>query len=82
MKRKLPIVMFMMTKMMPPFVGMDYGRGLSMLKDYLETESVASKLAFPGSEQFQGFSYVGIETRCATDEVSVAMGKDMQRLHT
>jgi DNA gyrase inhibitor GyrI len=80
MDSKLPFFMFMMTRMMTAFVGMDYERGLSMLKDYLETGSVPSKLDFIGREKFDGFAYVGIETHCAMADIGPAMESDMQRL--
>ena len=51
-----------------------------MLKDYLETGSVHSKLDFPGIEKFKGFNYVGIKTQCTIAGIGEAMEKDFGRL--
>lgn len=79
MEGSLPFFMFFMKNMMAAFVGMDYERGLRMLKDYAETGSVPSKLEFVGMESFKGFRYVGAKSGCSTDDISeamqVAMGK-------
>ena len=80
MDSSLPIFIFFMKKMMVAFIGSDYERGLSMLKDHLETGSVLSKLDLVGREQYKGVHYVGIETACATNDISSAMEKDMKRL--
>lgn len=61
MDGKLPFYLFWMAKMMTTLVGMDYDRGLTMLKDHLETGSVPSKLEFPGIREFGGCSYIGIK---------------------
>jgi hypothetical protein len=44
MDSKLPFFMFWMKNMMEGFIGMDYERGLNMLKDYIEEGEVKSKL--------------------------------------
>jgi len=46
MDSSLPFFMFWMTKMMTALIGMDYDRGLSMLKEYAETGAVSTKLDF------------------------------------
>lgn len=76
----LPIPLFFMVRTMRALVGMDYERGLLMLKDYLETGSVPSKLEFPGIETFEGFNYIAIKTRCTIAGLGEAMEKDFARL--
>ncbi|MCB1123991.1 MAG: SRPBCC family protein, partial [Verrucomicrobiae bacterium] len=76
----MPFFLFFMTKMMGAFIGMDYDRGLSMLKDYIETGVVPSKLEFPGLQKTAGFSYIGLKTQCAVAGVGEAMRKDFDRI--
>lgn len=52
-----------MKGMMAASIGMDFDRGLRMLKDYLETGEVHSKLDYPGQTNFEGFHYVGIRSQ-------------------
>ncbi|MDA0350079.1 MAG: SRPBCC family protein [Verrucomicrobia bacterium] len=80
MEGSMPFFLFFMTKMMGVLIGVDYDRGLKMLKDYIETGAVPSKLKFPGVETFKGFPYVGLKTRCNIDELGEAMTKDFTKL--
>ena len=80
MNSKMPIMMFWMTKMMTAFVGMDYERGLSMLKDHVETGSVPSKVDITGKTAFSGLSYVGVQRSCPIEEVGPSMQEDMTKL--
>jgi hypothetical protein len=80
MEGSIPFFMFFMTKMMTVAIGMDYERGLKMLKDYIESGSVPSKLSFPGVGNFQGFQYVGLKTRCRIEELSENMRSDFTKL--
>lgn len=72
-----PFFLFFMKKSMEAYVGMDYHRGLMMLKDYCENDSIQSKLDFLGDEHIDGFRYVGIRRKCSMDEMSNYMSKDM-----
>lgn len=76
----LPFFMFWMKKSMEAYVGMDYERGLMMLKDYVEDGEVHSGLEFRGIENFTGCSYIGIRTRCNSDSLSNNMSNDFKRL--
>jgi hypothetical protein len=80
MDGSLPFFMFWMKSMVTVFVGMDYQRGLNMLKDYAETGSVPSKLEFPGITSFDGCRYVGVKTKCAIGDIGSAMEKDFAKL--
>jgi len=80
MDSSLPFFMFWMTKMMTAFIGMDYERGLLMLKDYIETGSVPSKLTFDGEKDFEGCNYIGITTSCSMEEMGPRMSKDLETL--
>jgi len=80
MDSKLPFFMFWMKKMMTAYIGLDYTRGLMMLKDYAETGAVPSKLDFKGISQYAGCSYVGIKTSCTLETVGAKMAEDFNRL--
>ena len=73
MQGTLPFFLFFMKKMMSAWVGCDYERGLSMLKEYVETGTVLSKVAVDGVDVRRGFSYVGLQKECSIDEVGPSM---------
>ncbi len=77
----LPFFMFWMKKMMTAFIGMDYERGLKMLKEFVEKGEVSSKLDFKGVSDFEGCTYVGIRTTCIIDEIGDKMQADFGKLH-
>lgn len=77
----LPFFLFFMKNMMSAWVGMDYERGLAMLKDVAETGRVRSQLAFPGPAAFTGRAYVGVRTACSLADMPVRMKADMDKLH-
>lgn len=74
MDSSLPFFMFWMKKMMSAYIGMDYERGLRMLKDYVQDGKVHSELELKGVSDFEGCKYVGIKGDCKIDD----MGKDMK----
>jgi effector-binding domain-containing protein len=80
MDSSLPSFLFFMKGMMTAMIGMDYDRGLRMLKDYLETGNVHSKLEYPGQADFEGFQYVGIRAQCSMTQIGDQMKADFERL--
>ncbi len=80
MDSSLPIFMFWMKKMFEGFIGMDYERGLNMLKELMETGNVSSKVDIKGSTMFPGCKYVGVTTSCAMDEIGPKMEQDLAGL--
>ena len=80
MEGSLPFFMFWMTRSMAAFIGMDYQRGLEMLKDYVETGAVPSRLEFVGREPHPGFRYVGVRHRCPIAEVAGGMAESSRTL--
>ncbi len=80
MESKLPFFMFFMKKMMTAFVGMDYERGLRMLKNYVEDGTVHSKLDFKGKSTFEGGAYIGVKTACTMDEMGNKMKSDFEKI--
>lgn len=80
MDSSLPFFMFFMKKMMVRLIGMDYDRGLLMLKDYAEKGKVGSKLEFLGESQYPGCTYIGLKNSCSIDELGGVMKADFEKL--
>lgn len=80
MNSSLPFFMFWMKKMMQTYIGMDYDRGLRLLKDFVEDGKVHSKLNFTGKETVSEQEYIGIYTSCTMDTMGKKMSEDMPRL--
>lgn len=80
MNSSLPFFMFFMKKLMVAAVGMDYERGLLMLKDYCELGEVPAKLNFPGRVQFDGFQYIGVRNSTSRSDMPTKMEADFKKL--
>lgn len=80
MNGSLPFFIFWMKAMMTTAVGMDYERGLKMLKDYIENGSVPSKLEYEGITSVPEFNYIGIKTDCTMENIAEHMTSDMQKV--
>ena len=80
MDGSLPFFMFWMKKMMERLIGMDYDRGLLMLKDYVEKGHIDAKLEFLGESQFEGCQFVGIKSECTIDNIGEVMSEDFKKL--
>ena len=81
MDGKLPFFMFWMTEKMKTYIGMDYERGLYMLKEYLETGSVASYVIIEGVIPMQEQDYAGIPRTCSIEELGEVMKNDFKALY-
>lgn len=81
MQGTLPVFMFFMKKMMSAWVGSDYTRGLSMLKEYLETGAVLSATEVKGVLDREGLHYLGKRRACPIKDVGPAMAEDFEQLH-
>ncbi|WP_297089838.1 SRPBCC family protein [uncultured Draconibacterium sp.] len=80
MHSTLPFFMFWMKTMMERMIGMDYDRGLLMLKDYIENDKVAAHLEFLGESDYAGCKYIGIKNTCSLDDVGEVMEADFEKL--
>ena len=80
MDSNLPFFMFWMKPMMEAFVGMDYERGLNMLKDYVEQGKVPSKLDFKGQKSFEGCKYIGVSSDCSKETIGDQMASDFEKI--
>ena len=80
MKSSFPFFLFWMKKSMMAFIGMDYERGLLMLKDLAETGEVPSHLEFPGREPSPSFVGVGIRGTANLDCFENEMGENLEKV--
>lgn len=80
MDSSLPFFMFWMTKTMTALIGMDYSRGLFMLKDYIETGSVPSKMDMVGENTFEGGKYLGIRRVSSFESLGPDMAEDFKKI--
>jgi len=80
MDSSMPFFLFFMIPMMKAWIGMDYDRGLKMLKAMAEHGKVNAKTTNGGITEFKGFSYVGIQRTARMDEIAKSMGPDFEKL--
>jgi len=80
MKSQLPFYLFWMKKSMQIYVGMDYERGLLLLKDYAEHGKVFSKLEFNGIKTFEETLYLGFKRECSFTTFEEQMTTDFQKV--
>lgn len=76
----LPFFLFWMKKQMEIFVGMDYDRGLALLKDLVETGKTNSNLEFKGIKTFHATKFIGIKTSCTFSAIAENMERDFGEL--
>ena len=77
----LPFFMFWMKEKMRTFIGMDYERGLLMLKEFIETGSVASYVIIEGAVTMKAQKYVGIANVCSIEDMPRVMKHDFEDLY-
>lgn len=77
----LPFFMFWMKQMMQNMIGMDFDRGLKMLKDLIEKGSVPCQLEHEPHVQFEGGNYIGYEMSAAMDRIGVEMSPKINQIH-
>lgn len=76
----LPFFMAPLKKMFSALIGMDFERGLSMLKQHIETGAMNSKVSYEGAVEADGFRFVGIKTTSTIDKMPKAMDRDFKKL--
>lgn len=80
MDSSLPWFLFWMKANMEAYVGMDYVRGLLMLKDYTELGKTRTRLEFKGIENFEGCHFIGLSNESSIIDMQNTMGDDFQKL--
>ena len=77
---KLPFFMFWMTARMVAYIGMDYERGLSMLKDWIENGKIHSNIDFKGLENRPEIRLMGLRSHCAMESIETDMQRILQKV--
>ena len=80
MAGKLPFFLIPMLKKMKAYIGMDYERGLRLLKEYIETGAISSSITIEGVSNQLAVKYIGIENDCELKDMGNVMPADFQRL--
>ena len=80
MDSSMPFFMFFMVKTMKNWIGMDYDRGLRMLKEIAEKGRVDCKTTNNGIVDHKGFSYVGLKRTVPINEMPEAMKADFTKI--
>jgi len=73
MEGSLPWFLFFMKQQMETFVGMDYERGLRMLKEYIETGEVKAETRLEGVVDVGPIQIVGLRCQCHRNELNERM---------
>ena len=82
MDSSLPFFMFWMKRSMEVYIGMDYDRGLLMIKDLAETGKVGFDLEFLGIQSFEKTAFISKTKTCPIDELPQHMSQDYEQLLT
>lgn len=80
MDSKLPFFLFFMKKRMEIMIGMDFDRGLKMLKEQVEEGKIKSRVDVKGSTEFPGSKYIGIRTSTDIPNMATAHKSDFEKL--
>ena len=80
MKGRMPFLFKFMAKQMEPMIGMDYERGLRMLKEDLETGKVSSQVNVVGVANVDNLIYIGIQGKLEFEAVDTFMQNAYIRL--
>lgn len=69
----LPFFLFFLKSMMMTLIGMDYERGLKMLKEWIETGEILSKTTIHGVQPHEAIRMAGVRAKCAQAEIAGKM---------
>lgn len=73
MKGSMPWFLFWMIPQMEIFIGMDYERGLKMLKEWIETGTILSETKVRGIEPVGPLKIAGVRKTCSLKDVAPSM---------
>lgn len=73
MRGRMPFLFRFLSEKMKPLIGMDYERGLKMLKEFAEHGRVSSKVRIDGLGKFDGLVFVGKSEICDKEELGEKM---------
>ena len=73
MNGSMPWFMFWMVPSMKIFIGMDYERGLKMLKEWIETGTIQATTTVKGIEPVDSFMIAGVRRSCSMKDIGPSM---------
>jgi len=73
MYSKLPFFLFWMVNKVKTYIGMDFERGLKMLKDFLESGAVPSAVKIKGVGKLKQQQYIGIKNQSRIGDIGKVM---------
>ncbi|TRX66472.1 GyrI-like domain-containing protein [Carboxylicivirga sp. M1479] len=82
MKGAMPFFLKFMAKQMEPWIGMDYERGLKMIKDQIEKGKIDSEITINGVDELESFNYVAINKTCLMADVGSSMKEAFGQINT
>lgn len=80
MDSSMPFFLFFMISTIKTLVGMDYERGLKMLKSMAEAGRVNATTINEGVQKVEGFNYFGIKKTSTIDQVPAGMSQAFMEL--
>lgn len=80
MDSRMPFFLFFMVPMMKAWIGMDYDRGLHMLKEMAEKGKIEAKSSNEGIKDFAGFNYIGLQRTTHMTDIAKNMQIDFEKL--
>lgn len=80
MQGTVPIFLFFMRQAMSKWISCDFQRGLSMLKQKVETGEVHNEISFPADQDIKSFNTVGIRKTLSYDLISEEMEELFEQL--
>jgi len=81
MNGSLPWFLFWMLSSMEVFIGMDYERGLKMLKEWIETGEILSKTTILGVQPFEALTMAGVRKTCPISDIGPQMEAAFAAVH-
>jgi len=79
MHGSLPWYLFWMAPMLKTFLSMDYHRGLTMLRDLIQTNHIPSRCIVHGQKNIDPVRMAGIADRCSVFDVGPSMEQAFKR---
>lgn len=80
METSLPFFMFWMKKSMTVYIGMDFDRGLRLVKEFIELGHTLCQLELLEVGEAGGYDYIGIKTACTMETMQKKMAEDFPKL--
>ncbi|MCA9189572.1 MAG: SRPBCC family protein [Pirellulaceae bacterium] len=81
MHGSLPWFMFWMVSQLQTYIGMDYERGLKMLKELIETGKIQSKTEVRGVEEIGPLQILGVRRQCQSKDIGETMTEAFNVAH-